>query len=229
MTRKMTLANRLTILRILFIPLFIICATKVQDEGYEWMVYCALGVFAVMALTDALDGFFARRRSEVTQLGTYLDPLADKMLMTTACIMLSMEYWPAWSRLEGYTPVIIISRDVFMLVGALLIFLIHGRLKVEATIPGKLTTVFQVCMVLYVLLFQSLCTAFGGQLPGWLYWAKGSMLVFQWVAIGWTVLSWIGYIYVGSRQLNERVAPAQSGKEPSGEEEHAAQTESRGR
>jgi CDP-diacylglycerol--glycerol-3-phosphate 3-phosphatidyltransferase len=215
MTRKMTLANRLTILRILLIPLFIICATRVQDEGYEWTVFCALGVFAVMALTDALDGFFARRRSEVTQLGSYLDPLADKMLMTTACILLSTSYWPEWSRLLWYTPVIIISRDVFILLGALLIFLVNGHLKVQPTTPGKITTVAQMCMILYVLICQSIYTTFSENLPEWLNWLLPGMWGLQWVAIGWTVLSWIGYIIIGNRQLNERVDITRAGEDTS--------------
>lgn len=229
MTHKMTLANRLTTLRVLLIPLFIICATKVQDEGFEWAVYCALTVFGVMAFTDALDGYFAKRRNEVTQLGTYLDPLADKALMTTACILLSTSYWPEWSRLQWYTPVIIISRDVFILIGALLIFVINGRLRVKPTMPGKITTVFQMCMILYVLSCQSLYTAMDGSLPGWLDWLRPSMWGVQWLAVGWTIVSWVGYIYLGSRQLNERVEPAHAQNPSPAEGQDAARASSRER
>jgi CDP-diacylglycerol--glycerol-3-phosphate 3-phosphatidyltransferase len=196
----MTLANRLTILRIMLIPLFVICVTKMGDEGYEWMVYAALGVFVFTALTDAFDGMFARHRHEVTQLGTYLDPLADKMLMTTACVLLSTVYWPRWSRLLWFTPVIVISRDVFLLLGALIIFLVNGRLRLQPNIAGKITTVAQAVMIVYVLFCQSLYTALNAAVPSWM---RPSMWVVQWVVIGWTIVSWLSYTYVGSKQLHE--------------------------
>ena len=202
MQYKMTLANRLTIMRIMLIPLFVICVTKMEDEGYEWMVYAALGVFLFMALTDALDGLFARRRREITQLGTYLDPIADKLLMMTACVLLSTGYWPWWSRLLWFTPVIVISRDVFILGGALFVFLLNGRLRVQPNMPGKITTVAQGVLIAYVLLCQSLYTA----LPSVPSWMRPSMWILQWVVIGWTIVSWLSYTYVGSRQLHEHGA-----------------------
>jgi len=209
MQYKMTLANRLSILRIMLIPLFVICVTKMEDEGYEWMVYAALGVFVFTALTDALDGIFARRRHEVTQLGTYLDPLADKLLMTTACVLLSTGYWPWWSRLLWFTPVIVISRDVFILLGALIIFLVNGRLRLQTNIAGKITTVAQGVLIAYVLLCQSLYTALTAA-PSWM---RPSMWVLQWVVIGWTIVSWLSYTYVGSRQLHEHGTSATVGEQ----------------
>lgn len=211
MQYKMTLANRLTVLRIILIPFFVICVIKMDDEGYTWMIYCALGIFAAMALSDALDGIFARRRHEVTELGKYLDPLADKLAMSTAIILLSTKMWPDYSRLLWFTPVIVISRDVFLLLGSLIIFLVNGKLKFQPNITGKITTVSQITLILFVLACQSLKTALPSGPPDW---TRPAMLILQWFAIGWTFISWMSYTYVGSRQLHEHDVAAKPGGHP---------------
>jgi CDP-diacylglycerol--glycerol-3-phosphate 3-phosphatidyltransferase len=210
MQYKMTLANRLTILRIMLIPFFVICVIKMDDIGYTWMIYCAFGVFVLMALTDALDGIFARRRHEVTELGKHLDPLADKLMMSTAVIMLSTNLWPEWSRLLWFTPVIVISRDLFLLLGSLIIILVNGKLKFHSNITGKATTAVQVTLILYVLFCQSLYTALPGPPPNWM---RPVMWGLQWVVIGCTFVSWMSYTYVGSRQLHEHDV-ARAGEHP---------------
>ena len=87
----MTWANQITILRILLILPFVICLLKVNEPDYgKFMRYMALWIFLVMCVSDVLDGYMARVKGQVTRLGTFLDPLADKILTTCACVLLAV-------------------------------------------------------------------------------------------------------------------------------------------
>jgi GTP-binding protein len=137
----MNLANKITIFRILLIPLFIafILYAKLQ---------LALAVFFVAAISDAIDGYVARTRSERTELGKMLDPLADKLLILSAFICLSVNpSLLAPLKLPVYVPIIIISRDAIIIIGALVIFLVKGKLEVKPTMISKATTFLQMAAV----------------------------------------------------------------------------------
>ena len=91
---KLNWANRITITRILLIVPFVICMLKINqptlsDSGRDAMRYTAILIFLVMATSDALDGFLARKKGQITRLGSFLDPTADKLLMTCACLLLA--------------------------------------------------------------------------------------------------------------------------------------------
>jgi len=132
----MGLANWLTLLRIVLIPLFVLLLLY-KRPGF------ALVVFAAAALTDLLDGYVARRRGSQTRLGAFLDPMADKLLLTAAFVTLThLRVLPAW------ITVVVISRDAILMMGALLIHMLGGRIYPRPTWVGKAATFFQVLAVL---------------------------------------------------------------------------------
>jgi len=139
----MNLANLLTIIRIFLIPVFIILI------GYNKPLW-ALIVFAIAGLTDALDGYIARKFNQETLLGKILDPIADKSLLISSFIFIYNSdlkvKFPFW-----YV-VIVISRDMFILLGSLVIYFIKGNLKIEPSIFGKATTFFQILSIITILL-----------------------------------------------------------------------------
>jgi len=172
----MGLANWLTVLRIVLIPVFV-----------SLMVYrkpgAGLLVFAVAASTDLLDGWVARR-SGPSRLGAFLDPMADKLLLTASFVTLTyLKILPFW------IAAVVISRDVILVVGALLIHMLGGRLHPRPTLTGKLATFFQVLTVLSGLLAHYF------RLPL----APRAIL---WLAAVFTVLSGLQYIVRGMRVLN---------------------------
>ena len=138
----MNLANLLTILRIFLIPFFII------SLGYNKPLI-ALIIFSIAGITDAIDGFIARKFNQETVLGKILDPIADKTLLISSFIFIynsnltvKFPYWFV---------VIVISRDIFILLGSSVIYLLKGNLKVEPTIFGKATTFFQILSIIIIL------------------------------------------------------------------------------
>lgn len=152
-----TLATRVTLLRIAGIPVFILLLKyyTLSLEGGEPVEYyrvAALAMFVAVALTDALDGYLARSRNEVTTLGRLLDPLADKALMLSALVMLTRPGLPA---LHPQVPVwftlIVISRDVILATGSLVVHHLSGRLHVEPRISGKIATFLQMTTITWVL------------------------------------------------------------------------------
>lgn len=152
----MSWPNRITIARILLIPLLVMTAIR-SDQGERYR-YFTLWIFLGLSLTDALDGFLARALKQRTQLGTFLDPLADKLLLTTATILLVCPIWldPATGQLTRLLPVSIavvtISRDLLLAIGALIVFMMTGDLKVRPSAIGKITTFAQIAMVVAALL-----------------------------------------------------------------------------
>src|SRR6266566_3890987 len=136
----MGLANWLTILRILLIPVFVSLLVYRKPGP-------ALVVFAAAALTDLLDGWIARRQRSQSRLGAFLDPMADKLLLTASFVTLTyLKVLPFW------IAAVVISRDVILVVGALLIYMLGGRIRPRPTWAGKAATLFQVLAVLSGLL-----------------------------------------------------------------------------
>lgn len=183
----MNLANRITLVRIILIPVFVTLVLNYRNTlppHGEWMRMTAWFIFCVSILTDALDGFIARTRNQKTQLGTFLDPLADKLLLTTAIVLLTLPNARLGYRLPFWFAALAISRDVFITLGALLIHIINGSVKVVPSFLGKLTTASQMIAVCWILLeipYQ--------EIP--VYWAALT-----------TLFSGIGYFIFGSKQLN---------------------------
>lgn len=139
----MTLANRITMVRVCLVPVLIIF---VIYGHFDW----ALGIFFLAGLTDALDGMFARLRRERTRLGAMLDPLADKLLVTASLLVLTIPNPELTVRIPAWITILAISRDLAILVSVLIVHLTVGRRSFFPTILGKATTVVQLATILWV-------------------------------------------------------------------------------
>jgi len=145
-----TLANRITIGRLLLIPVFIVLV-MMYEHNKPYLRYAALFVFALASISDALDGFIARMFDQKTRLGAVLDPLADKLLINIAFVFLAVNREFAY-RIPAWFPVIVLSRDIIIVLGSYLINEFFGPLRVRPRISGKLTTAFQMATICCVLL-----------------------------------------------------------------------------
>ena len=134
-SRVLTPANQITILRLVFVPIF---AVLVIHRNFTW----ALIVLGAAALSDILDGNVARLFNQETSLGVALDPIADKILMTTAYLTLAVRDALPW-----WLTIVVLSRDVAILLTALLIILVAGYRPFRPTILGKASTATQVATI----------------------------------------------------------------------------------
>lgn len=176
--RVLNLPNSLTIARIVIIPLFIMA---VIYKRYDYALY----MFIVAALTDTLDGFIARLTNQKTALGTFLDPLADKFLLITSFIIFSINGWlPKWLTIT------VISRDVIVITGWVLVYLITHTSSVKPTATGKAAIAMQLMLLCYVLLDINL-----GFLPD-------IQNVLIWLTAALTIISGLHYIYRGFKLTN---------------------------
>jgi len=180
-----TLANKITIARILLIPFFIGCLVY-YDPTREALRFIALGVFCVAILTDAVDGFLARFFNQRTKLGIVLDPIADKLLLSSAIITMALsKNLPASMQIPAWIAIIIISRDIIIVIGSVLLYLIKQHIKVRPSVFGKITTATQMSAIVITLL----------QFPyGFFVWLAAAVA---------TVISGLEYIYKGSAFLGE--------------------------
>lgn len=151
----MTLANKITLLRILLIPVFVGFALYyahsvgkgAPDESLRWI---AVTVFAIAALSDAVDGWIARRFNQRSKLGVILDPLADKLLMLSAVCVLSFSAWP--HGLPLYFVILSISREVLTIAGAFVIKFVAGKVEIAPHWTGKTSTFTQLVAVITAML-----------------------------------------------------------------------------
>lgn len=182
----MTLANQITLVRILLIPVFAVFAVYYADgvragAGQEWLRWCAVATFVLAAASDGLDGWIARRFNQRSALGVVLDPIADKGLLLTAIIILGFFPWPV--SLPLWFPVLVVARDAVILTGCGLLKFFTGDVEVRPSLLGKAATALQMAAVAWVLL----------QIPDekWVVWAAGLF----------TMLSGIGYVWRGMNSL----------------------------
>lgn len=181
----MTLANKITIARILLIPVFVALLLYYRPDR-DFLRWIATAVFIIGIVSDGLDGFLARRRGQRTPLGSLLDPIADKLLMTSAFLTLSLSTaWPSPARIPPWVTVPVISRDILIMLGSLIIYVLSGRLAIEPSRLGKWTTATQMASLMAVLLL----------------WPREVLRAFWGLAVALTALSTFGYIRLGTRQL----------------------------
>jgi CDP-diacylglycerol--glycerol-3-phosphate 3-phosphatidyltransferase len=178
-----TLANRITLVRLLLIPVFIVLVMMYSREQ-AWIRLTALGVFLVAAVSDGLDGFVARAYNQKTRLGAVLDPLADKLLINLAFVFLAVNQELA-TPVPRWMPVIILSRDVIIVLGAYLINEYFGPFRARPRISGKLTTTLQMASIIAVLLEV---------------WFAYPLLL---AMITVSVISFFDYLYAGVRQVGD--------------------------
>jgi cardiolipin synthase len=157
----MTTANKITVVRILMIPAFVTMAIYYGEsikrgDPLEWQRYAAIIIFIVAAVSDGLDGYVARRYNQRSTLGVYLDPIADKGLLLSGIITLSISNWsesaPGYGRFPAWFPVLVISRDAVILVGTMILYLLNGKVHVKPNWTGKVATVLQMIAIGWVML-----------------------------------------------------------------------------
>jgi len=148
----MTTANKITILRILLIPFFVVEVIYYVRTGNEVHRLIAVCLFAVTAISDAVDGYIARRYNQISELGKILDPLADKLLLVSGVVVLSFDNSPYFRQIPLWLTGTIIGRDLLLGVGAAVIHLVVGKITVRPRLLGKVATVFQMLLVIWILL-----------------------------------------------------------------------------
>jgi CDP-diacylglycerol--glycerol-3-phosphate 3-phosphatidyltransferase len=147
----MTTANKITIVRILLVPLFISQVLYYLETGNELYRLFAILCFAIAALSDGIDGYIARHYNQRSELGRILDPLADKLLLLSGIILLSMANEPRLPHIPKWLTILVLSRDVLSILGAMIIQHVCGKVTVKPVFVGKIATVLQMACVIWAL------------------------------------------------------------------------------
>ncbi len=181
------IANGLTVARVLMVPLF---AYLLIEGRFRY----ALLVFALCGISDMFDGLLARWLHQRTLLGFLLDPIADKILMATSFVVLAIvKVVPAW------LTIMIVSRDLFILVGSILILLLLGTGEIAVTGLGKVNTTVQVVTVLYLLTVRSFPGFLDRVSPGIEPLVTGGIVLACGAS---TALSGLHYMAIGIRKIS---------------------------
>jgi cardiolipin synthase len=180
MTSALTLANQLTLLRMLLIPAFVIL---VVYGLFGW----ALTVFVVAGITDALDGLIARRSGQKTTLGAWLDPMADKLLLVSTFIVLTIPGLGLTNRLPLWLTVMVISRDVVIVITVAIVNLAIGRRTFRPSIFGKIATATYILTAVVAMLFN------------YLGYHSGVVDLFIWASLAITLVSSLHYVWHAAR------------------------------
>src|SRR2546427_8626947 len=152
----MTTANKITVVRILMIPAFVTMAIYYgqsiqRGAPLEWQRFAAIIIFLLAAVSDGLDGYIARRYNQRSSLGVILDPIADKGLLLSGIITLSITNWseldPDYGRVPVWFPVLVISRDPILFVGAAVLYFLIWREPVKPHWNGKVCIVLQMIAI----------------------------------------------------------------------------------
>lgn len=174
--------NRITLARILLVAPFVVLILHVQDPRWgDTGRRAALAVFAVMAISDGLDGFLARRLKQESAAGRFLDPLADKILTFCSVIILARENTHVVGmRLPEMVAIILIGKEIIVVIGFGIIYLATSRVYIAPQRVGKWCTTLQLLTVIAILLSPDLPVA-AARLPVPLWWAASALAV---VAVG---------------------------------------------
>ena len=193
----MTTANKITVVRILMIPAFVTMAIYYGESiqrgaPLEWQRFAAITIFLLAAVSDGLDGYVARQYNQRSALGVILDPIADKGLLLSGIITLSISNWsasdPDYGKFPAWFPVLVIARDAVILVGSAVLHLLNGKVHVKPSWTGKVATVLQMAAIAWVML-------------------QLRFLPLPWVVIAaglFTFISGIIYVLDGIRQLGAK-------------------------
>jgi len=176
----MNIANKVSTFRILTVPFFVASLIYYSPER-EYLRWLAFGIFVLAVVSDAVDGFIARKTKQKSKAGLILDPLGDKVLLMSAFICLYFVdtgvTFPLW------VVFVVISRDIIILLGVVVVYMVRQKLDILPTIWGKLTTTFQMFSVIAVFLKCKYCQ------------------VLWWLAIVFTIISGLDYIRRGFKLL----------------------------
>jgi cardiolipin synthase len=187
----LTAPNQLTLLRMIFLPFIVIYLVK---HDFKW----ALALFVLAGLSDGLDGLLARKLHQQTVLGQYLDPIADKLLLSTMFLVLSIEYRSVvpWK----YT-VIVFSRDISILLISGVLFMIAGLRDFRPSIFGKANTFAQVAAIFFSLLL----------LVASVQWVWIALNTFLRATFFFTILSAVHYAFLVQQRLREHAQTSEAG------------------
>lgn len=186
LSQLFTAPNQLTLLRMLFVPFIVI---NLVQEHYGW----ALALFVLAGLSDGLDGLLARKLHQQTMLGQYLDPIADKLLLSTMFLVLSILHMIPWK----YT-VVVFSRDISILAVSAVLYMIAGLRDFRPSVFGKANTFAQVAAIFFVLLLavnQNPTTAIARKF-------------FLRATFTFTILSGVHYVFLVQHRLRDHSQPA---------------------
>lgn len=193
----MTTANKITILRILLVPFFVVHLLYYGSTGEELHRFLAIISFAIAAISDGVDGYIARRYNQRSELGAILDPLADKLLLVLGLVLLSLDHRPHLEQVPLWLVATVFSRDLIVLIGLVVIYYTCGRIVVRPHFIGKAATVFQMITVFWALIKWE---------TEWLlFWSLGAATC--------TGVSGLFYVRDGIRQLNESPSSAATSKQ----------------
>ncbi len=178
----MNFANKISTFRIVSVPFFV--ASLVYYNHYpekDFLRYIALAIFLLGVLSDAVDGYIARKAKLHSKAGLILDPLGDKLLLISAFVCLF--FLPSEIKFPLWVTLVVISRDFLILLGALLIFIVKQTMNIAPTRWGKLTTTFQMASVIAVLL------------------QLGVAYILMFLAVFFTIISGFDYVSRGFKIL----------------------------
>jgi len=180
--------NRITIVRILLVAPLAICLLNL-NTGWAGTRHVAFGLFLAMALSDAVDGLLARRLGQETALGKFLDPVADKLLVACAVVILAIPRTAVpGAQLPSWVPVIAIGKDVVTTIGFALVHLTTGHIFIKPRILGKACTLLQLTMIGAVLLAPDLPEVIRTAVP-----------VLWYLASATAILATVDYLRIGNR------------------------------
>jgi cardiolipin synthase (CMP-forming) len=189
LSQLLTAPNQLTLLRMLFLPFIV---NSFLDQHYT----TALVLFVLAGLSDGLDGLLARQLHQQTVLGQYLDPIADKLLLSTLFLVLSVLHKIPWK----YT-VMVFSRDMAILATSAVLYTIAGLRNFSPSIFGKANTCAQIGAIFFVMLLQIYAAR-------WVWMARTVLL---WATFAFTGISWVHYALLVQTRLRPHAAEARSG------------------
>jgi len=194
---KLNWANWITIVRIFLIIPFVCCMLKIKDPVLgDAMRYTAVSVYLTMVVGDALDGYLARIKKQATKLGSFLDPVADKLLITCACLLLVSQR----SNIEGFplpptVVVLIIGKDLLILIGFLIVYFITSQVYIAPALIGKVANDMQLSMVAGILIAPEVSSF----LPGWIWLLR----ILWWSAAGTAILATLIYLRMASQYIEK--------------------------
>src|SRR3989338_2478627 len=177
----MNFANKVSTFRILSVPFFIACLVYYSPQRSIYR-FLALFIFILGVISDAVDGYIARKSKQQSKAGLILDPLGDKLLLMSAYIFLS-QFSNFSLKFPLWVTFIVISRDAIIIMGTVVIYMVKQNIEIYPTRWGKLTTTFQMLSVILVLLQFKL---------SFLFW---------WLAVIFTVISGLDYVKRGFKTL----------------------------
>lgn len=191
----------LTMLRLLLLPFFLLALVSGPDHLAGAARWWAIGIFVVMALTDKLDGYLARKLNQTSKLGAILDPVADKLLITCTVFLLAVDrIAPAGYAIPWWVVTCVYSKDVVTVLGILILFSLIGPLHIRARWLGKASTFLQLLLVLLTLVSADLAGLHRAA-------TDTTLRALWWIVAAVSLATTVDYVIEGVRRLRAANSP----------------------